>query len=341
MAGPGMGQYVLPPRRAGVWVEFEQGDPSYPIWSGCWYGTGEEVPALASESLPDTPNVVLQTPGGRVVVLSDEPGGKGITLGAPGGASIVIDDTGCTSATARRDDLARRPDRDHQPGRSERDLTGEGESCCPEPVEHRLDGDLPARAQARPSPGRHRVLAQGSPAVTTADLFTVTGCPATAAGGPGPCTSVRWTGPPPGADRRLTGVLQSSPGPATPRGSPAGACGRLRRAAEGGGRVSPPTRSTAHGERVVEPKAYDAGPRRTDIAFPFRTDSRGRTAHAPYDEHVRDMIEQLLFTSPGERVMRPDFGCGLLDLVFAPNSPELASALQLTVHAALQQWLAT
>ncbi|PLW73957.1 baseplate assembly protein [Streptomyces sp. DJ] len=94
VAGPGMGQYVLPPRRAGVWVEFEQGDPSYPIWSGCWYGTGEEVPALASESLPDTPNVVLQTPGGRVVVLSDEPGGKGITLGAPGGASIVIDDTG-------------------------------------------------------------------------------------------------------------------------------------------------------------------------------------------------------------------------------------------------------
>ncbi len=103
--------------------------------------------------------------------------------------------------------------------------------------------------------------------------------------------------------------------------------------------MSPSTRRTAHGERVVEPKAYDAGPRRTDIAFPFRTDSRGRTAHAPYDEHVRDMIEQLLFTSPGERVMRPDFGCGLLDLVFAPNSPELASALQLTVHAALQQWL--
>ena len=44
-----------------------------------------------------------------------------------------------------------------------------------------------------------------------------------------------------------------------------------------------------------------------------------------HDEHVRDLIEQLLFTSPGERVMRPDFGCGLLDLVFAPNSPELAS----------------
>ncbi|PLW73956.1 hypothetical protein C0036_04455 [Streptomyces sp. DJ] len=71
----------------------------------------------------------------------------------------------------------------------------------------------PHGAQARPSPGRHRVLAQGSPAVTTADLFTVTGCPATAAGGPGPCTSVRWTGP--SARVRIDGspaVLQSSPG---------------------------------------------------------------------------------------------------------------------------------
>jgi Bacteriophage baseplate protein W len=78
---------------------------------------------------------------------------------------------------------------------------------------------------------------------------------------------------------------------------------------------------------------------RIDIAFPFRTDGRGRTADAGYDEHVREMIEQLLFTSPGERVMRPDFGCGLLDLVFAPNSPEFASALQLSIQASLQRWL--
>jgi phage baseplate assembly protein W len=78
---------------------------------------------------------------------------------------------------------------------------------------------------------------------------------------------------------------------------------------------------------------------RTDIAFPFRPDRRGRTAHAAYEDHVRDLIEQLLFTSPGERVMRPDFGCGLLDLVFTPNSPELASALELSVHAALQRRL--
>ncbi len=92
-------------------------------------------------------------------------------------------------------------------------------------------------------------------------------------------------------------------------------------------------------QRVVQLKAPDTTPPRLDIAFPFRIDARGRTAESGYDDHVRDMIEQLLFTSPGERVMRPDFGCGLLDLVFAPNSPELASALQLSVHAALQRWL--
>ncbi|MFI1369488.1 GPW/gp25 family protein [Streptomyces griseochromogenes] len=78
---------------------------------------------------------------------------------------------------------------------------------------------------------------------------------------------------------------------------------------------------------------------RTDIAFPFRADRRGRTAHARPAEHVHDLIEQLLFTSPGERVMRPDFGCGLLDLVFAPNTPELVSTLELSVQAALQRWL--
>ncbi|MGW2118027.1 GPW/gp25 family protein [Streptomyces zhihengii] len=80
-------------------------------------------------------------------------------------------------------------------------------------------------------------------------------------------------------------------------------------------------------------------PVRHDIAFPLRADLRGRTAHAGADGHVRDLIEQLLFTSPGERVMRPDFGCGLLDLVFTPNSPELASALELSVQASLQRWL--
>lgn len=76
-----------------------------------------------------------------------------------------------------------------------------------------------------------------------------------------------------------------------------------------------------------------------NIDFPFHFDARGRTASAGDDDHIRDMIEQLLFTNPGERVNRPDFGSGLLQMVFAPNSPEIAAALQFTVQASLQQWL--
>lgn len=76
-----------------------------------------------------------------------------------------------------------------------------------------------------------------------------------------------------------------------------------------------------------------------NIDFPFHFDPRGRTASTGDDDHIRDMIEQLLFTSPGERVNRPDFGSGLLQMVFAPNSPELAAALQFTVQAALDRWL--
>jgi phage baseplate assembly protein W len=76
-----------------------------------------------------------------------------------------------------------------------------------------------------------------------------------------------------------------------------------------------------------------------DIDFPFHFDARGRTASTGTDDHIRDMIEELLFTNPGERVNRPDFGSGLLQMVFAPNSPELAATLQFTVKAALNRWL--
>ena len=76
-----------------------------------------------------------------------------------------------------------------------------------------------------------------------------------------------------------------------------------------------------------------------NIAYPFHIDGRGRTADAGDEEHIRQMIEQLLFTSPGERVNRPDFGTGLMQLIFAPNSPELAAATEFTVQGALQQWL--
>ena len=76
-----------------------------------------------------------------------------------------------------------------------------------------------------------------------------------------------------------------------------------------------------------------------NIAFPFDVDGRGRTALTDDSTHIRDLIEQLLFTSPGERVNRPSFGSGLLGLVFQPNRAELASALQFSIQAGLQQWL--
>jgi uncharacterized protein len=76
-----------------------------------------------------------------------------------------------------------------------------------------------------------------------------------------------------------------------------------------------------------------------NVAFPFRFDGLGRTADADQNQHINDLIEQVLFTAPGERVNRPDFGCGLLQLVFAPNSAELVSATQLLVQGALQQVL--
>ena len=76
-----------------------------------------------------------------------------------------------------------------------------------------------------------------------------------------------------------------------------------------------------------------------DLDYPFRVDARGRTSTTGYEEHVRDLIEQVLFTSPGERLNRPMFGSGLLQLVFAPNSDVLATAVQFTVQGSLQQWL--
>jgi Phage baseplate assembly protein W len=76
------------------------------------------------------------------------------------------------------------------------------------------------------------------------------------------------------------------------------------------------------------------------IDYPFHIARNGRSAQTDMDDHIRDMIEQVLFTNPGERVNRPTFGCGLLQMVFGPNSPELATATQFIVQSSLQQWLA-
>jgi Bacteriophage baseplate protein W len=76
-----------------------------------------------------------------------------------------------------------------------------------------------------------------------------------------------------------------------------------------------------------------------NIDFPLGIDGTGRTASADDNDHIRDMIEQLLFTNPGERVNLPTFGSGLMQMVFAPASDELAAATQFLVQGALQQWL--
>lgn len=75
------------------------------------------------------------------------------------------------------------------------------------------------------------------------------------------------------------------------------------------------------------------------LDFPWHLDGRGGVAVTSEADHVRDLIFQVLFTAPGERVNRPDFGCGLRQLIFMPNSDALAAATQFLVHGSLQRWL--
>lgn len=76
-----------------------------------------------------------------------------------------------------------------------------------------------------------------------------------------------------------------------------------------------------------------------NIAFPVHVSNHGRLATSDGDEHIADMIEQLLFTDLGERVNRPDFGCSIRQLVFEGARGQLAAATEALVHAALQRWL--
>lgn len=93
--GPPMGVYLVPPIGAGVWVEFEQGDPNKPIWTGCRFGLASDVPTLALAGLPVSPNIVMQTAGQNTMVISDLPGPTGgIMLKSTTGASIIVNDTG-------------------------------------------------------------------------------------------------------------------------------------------------------------------------------------------------------------------------------------------------------
>ncbi len=95
MAGIQMGAYFVPLIGAGVWVEFEGGNPDYPIWTGGFWGSAAEVPALALAGIPGSPNIVLQTTGQNTLMISDLPGPTGgLMLKSATGASIIVNDTG-------------------------------------------------------------------------------------------------------------------------------------------------------------------------------------------------------------------------------------------------------
>jgi uncharacterized protein involved in type VI secretion and phage assembly len=92
--GPPMGVYMVPPIGAGVWVEFEHGDPDYPIWVGCRWGSSADVPSQAKAGLPVSPSIVLQTLGQNMIVISDIPGPAGGIMIRSGASTLVISQSG-------------------------------------------------------------------------------------------------------------------------------------------------------------------------------------------------------------------------------------------------------
>ncbi len=92
--------------------------------------------------------------------------------------------------------------------------------------------------------------------------------------------------------------------------------------------------------KIIVPPPFPPNPlKEIQIAFPFNVDRLGRAATATYTDHIRQMIRQVMFTSPGERVNRPDFGCNLRALVFESRRTELGIAAETVVQGALQRWL--
>jgi uncharacterized protein involved in type VI secretion and phage assembly len=95
VAGIQNGMYAVPIIGSGVWVEFEQGDPDYPIWSGCFWGSAAEIPVLARLAPPVIPSITLQTPLQNGLTISDVPGPTGgIMIKSTTGAAIIVNDTG-------------------------------------------------------------------------------------------------------------------------------------------------------------------------------------------------------------------------------------------------------
>jgi uncharacterized protein involved in type VI secretion and phage assembly len=102
VAGIQMGAWMIPPIGAGVWVEYEQGDPDHPIWTGCWFGSAAEVPATALAAPPGVPHLVLQTTLQNSLIISDVPGPTGgIIIKSTTGALISVNDLGITISNGK------------------------------------------------------------------------------------------------------------------------------------------------------------------------------------------------------------------------------------------------
>jgi hypothetical protein len=101
--GPPMGVYMVPPIGAGVWVEFEQGDPDHPIWVGCRWGSQSDIPTLARAGLPASPSIVLQSLTQNCIVISDVPGPTGGIMLRCGGSTLMVTQTGITLVAPKVD----------------------------------------------------------------------------------------------------------------------------------------------------------------------------------------------------------------------------------------------
>ena len=92
--GSGVGFFALPTVGAGVWIEFEHGDPDYPVWTGCWFGSAKDMPTALLA--PPYKKVMIVTDGGNKITVDDTPGIGGITLETSGGQKLVLSATGVT-----------------------------------------------------------------------------------------------------------------------------------------------------------------------------------------------------------------------------------------------------
>lgn len=102
LTGKSMGSYIVPQIGSGVWIEYEQGDIDYPVWTGGFWGSSADVPALALSGNPVSPSIVLQTALQHTIVLSDVPGPTGgIMLKSSTGAMIVVNDVGITISNGK------------------------------------------------------------------------------------------------------------------------------------------------------------------------------------------------------------------------------------------------